>query len=517
MNDLEDDELVLRVEKDPFIGKILGGRYQLVSVLGRGGMGVVYKAHQTDIERDVAVKTLHLSKIIDSHVIKKFRSEAQAVSKVRHPNSVTLYDFGVSDEGVPFLVMEMLEGVSFRKVLKDNAPLKNLGRVNQVFQQVCSALQSAHEAGLVHKDLKPENIMLCNRNGSNSWVYVLDFGIAGMMESEGHEVNEIVGSPPYMSPEQCSMQAVIDHRSDIYSLGVCLFEALSGKFPFQARTAIELLECHISGKPRVLKELSTGFSTYESLSQLISKAMEKRPEKRQASAREFAAELEEAIKKDSKRGMQLKDRMTMEVDTVQRVEFVEHKDVPNEENTETDLSESSKFKGLVDKMQALVQQQKEENAEKAAAEADKKYHFSNCPHCDAPTEQGISLCLSCGRSLAAKEDFSKIRAARGEFSLPKTQEIGNAQTSLSREQSQRARAALQKSRNILLQRFGFAIAGAILLITVFFFAGGGQLIQKALNPQGSESGNLPAPLDLETGASDNSKTSKNENADTANP
>jgi len=491
MKDLEEEEeeeIELRVEKDPLIGKKLAGRYEIVSVLGRGGMGVVYKAHQTDVDRFVAIKTLHISKIADSQVIQKFRSEAQAVSRVRHPNTVTLYDFGVSQEGVPFLVMDILDGVSFRDVLKENGALP-LGRVNYIFQQVCAALAFAHETGIVHKDLKPENIMLCDRPGQPDWVYVLDFGIAGLLESKEQQVTEIVGSPPYMSPEQCSMQGGADHRSDIYSLGVCVFEALSGKFPFKARTAMEMLDCHMNQKPLLLKEMGTKLSTFESLSQVIAKAMEKKPDKRQQNITEFAAELDDAIKKDSKRGMQLRTRATMEFEAAPKItEVVKSEPGAEEEKTEEPLADgrNSRPKGLVDNIKALIQGESA-SAEPSPVEEiekndnDKKYHFETCPHCDAPTEVGISLCLACGRSLAAKNDFSKIRASRGDFTLPKYHELSpNPANAAPKGFSQKSRTAMLNSSRTWTAGPGLLLISIVLFVCMFVAAGGGQFVMNMM-------------------------------------
>lgn len=490
MNDLEDDEMVLRVEKDPFLGKKLAGRYEIVSVLGRGGMGVVYKARQADMDRYVAIKTLHISKIVDSKVIQNFRSEAQAVSRVRHPNTVMLYDFGVSEEGVPFLVMDMLNGVSFRQVVKDHSPLLNLGRVNNVFQQVCAALSAAHDVGIIHKDLKPENIMLCQRPGQTDWVYVLDFGIAGMMEGPDQANREIVGSPPYMSPEQCSMQAAIDHRSDIYSLGVCLFEALSGKFPFQARTAMEMIDCHLHQKPRLLKDMDSRFGTYESLGQLVLKAMDKKPEKRHQTIADFASDLEESIKKDSRRGMQLKDRANLEISAPKTQDYAERMLIE-----EDDDDESTGHKSLVEKVQAFVQgDSKDESYRRDEDEQESKYYFSNCPHCDAPTQPGISLCLACGRSLASKSDFSKIRASKGEFSLPKYQEMGSAAQGHAVKPgfSQRSRHAMLKAGTIWTRTFCLVLVGVALLTCVFVFAGGGKWLSETFGI-GNDGGTGGAP------------------------
>jgi serine/threonine protein kinase len=472
MNDLDDEEIELRVEKDPLLGKKIAGRYEIISVLGRGGMGVVYKARQADVGRFVAIKTLHISRIADSQVIQRFRSEAQAVSRVRHPNTVTLYDFGVSQEGVPFLVMDILDGVSFRSVLKDAGPLP-LPRTNAIFQQVCAALAEAHGSGIVHKDLKPENIMICDRPGQPEWVYVLDFGIAGMLESKDQQYNEIIGSPPYMSPEQCSRSA-LDHRSDVYSLGICLFEALSGQFPFKARTAMEMLDCHVSQPPILVKDVGTKFSTYESVSQLISKALEKRPEKRHQSIREFAVELEDALKKDSRRGLQLRTRASLESDSPRPSEFVKQ-----DEHADEGEGRSGRPKGIVGNIKALIAGEQDSKSDSAEAESDPKYHFSTCPHCNAPTEAGISLCLACGRSLAAIGDFSKIRASRGDFSLPKIQELTAGQPSTSvRGLSHRTRSAVLKSGKAWTRSWGPYLISLLLLLSAFIAAGGGRVFME---------------------------------------
>ena len=512
MNNLEDDEIVLKVEQDPLIGKVLAGRYQIVSVLGRGGMGVVYKAVQQDTERQVALKTLHLGGTVDLQVIQKFRSEAQAVSKVRHPNTVMLYDFGVSDNGVPFIVMELISGVSFREIVKSHAPILNLGRLFNVFQQVCSALAGAHEQGIVHRDLKPENIMMGQKQGQD-WVYVLDFGIAGMVQGQ-NERRDIVGSPPYMSPEQCSGTGAIDQRSDIYSLGVCLFEALTGKYPFQARTAMEMMDCHIKQKPRLVKEVDAKFGNYESLSLLIAKAMEKNPAKRQQSVIEFAAEFEDAIKKDSKRGMPLKDRATMEIISAPRkytpkteqekekekaIEpgymsvftrvqtFMQGENSPRVKMTDAQKEEERlareekererERERMLKEFEEQQEREKEREAEKReAVEAGRQSYFSLsvCPHCGAQTKKGIALCLECGRSLAAKSDISKIRASKGEFSLGKVQEYGDWD-----EDGDAPKKGFSKKSRLAMMNAGrtraigiAAFLAAVLALAYFFFGKG---------------------------------------------
>lgn len=478
---IDDDEIVLKVEKDPLIGQKLGGRYEILSVLGRGGMGVVYKAHQADIDRFVAIKTLHVSRTIDRDTIKRFQSEAQAISRVRHPHTVMVYDFGVSEGGVPYIVMELLEGTSFRDVLKQQGPL-SLARANSIFQQVLQALAFAHDSGIVHRDLKPENIMLSQRGDREDWVYVLDFGISGMMGADAAQ--QIVGSPPYMSPEQCSLKDA-DPRSDFYSIAICFFEAVSGRLPYQARSAMEIIECHVSGQPKILKDLDTNTSTYESVSQVILKAMEKRPEKRYQTAKEFGMDLEDAIAKDSKRGLALRHRVGL--DAPRAGEFVETRkevlrELSGEEDRETKKQEK---KSLVAGIQTFLHGDapaptKKEQIEKAENEKNAAYLFLNCPHCNAPTEEGLALCLSCGRSLASKADYSKIRAAKGEFSLPKYQETKAELPLSARGFSQRTRNAMIQGGRVWTRTSGLMVVSFILIICVFIVAGGLGYVSKLM-------------------------------------
>lgn len=425
---MDDNDLEMRIEDDPLIGQTLAGCYQIISVLGRGGMGVVYHARHTEHERSVAVKTLLLNKAADHEVIKRFQLEAKAVAAVRNQHTVNLYDFGVNQDGQPFLVMELLEGTSLRQVLNEEKVL-TLARFNNIFQQVSEALTCAHEVGVNHRDLKPENIMLTKQAGYSDWVYVLDFGIASMVGAgDERGANEklrlqIAGSPPYMSPEQCSRQAC-DHRSDIYSLAILSFEALSGRFPFRAKSAFEIIDCHISRQPLLLKDMGGSCGTYESVSQVLSRALEKNPEKRQQSISEFANEFAAAVSRDNMRAPALKDRIDLE---------------PQGEAS--------------------------------------KYQVAVCPHCGATTKENISLCLSCGRSLASINDFSKIRVVKGDFSLPHYQ--GRSQAT-NKGFSQKTRAAMVDSGRIWNRVSGLVLICLVLLVCVFFAADGWQILKNLL-------------------------------------
>ncbi|MCA9515282.1 MAG: serine/threonine protein kinase, partial [Myxococcales bacterium] len=210
---------------DPRIGKILDGKLEILDVLGRGGMGVVYRARQLSMDRDVAVKVLHGQAVADQESVQRFLHEAKVASRLRHPNVITVFDFGQTEDGLLYLVMELLEGTELSKVLDEERRLAP-ARVVHLMTQVCDAVQHAHDAGLIHRDLKPENIFLMA--GSNlraDFVKVLDFGIARAQEVEGSErltrTGTLCGTPAYMSPEQI-LGDKLDARSDIYSLGVML-------------------------------------------------------------------------------------------------------------------------------------------------------------------------------------------------------------------------------------------------------------------------------------------------------
>lgn len=468
MNNLtDDDEINLRIEADPLIGQILAGQYKVLSVVGAGGMGVVYQGEHLGMGRPVAIKTLHIGRAADNEALKRFHLEAKAASRVQHPNTVSLYDFGVSDEGQPFLVMELLSGISLRKVFKENGPL-GLSQVNSIVQQIVAALTCAHEALVVHKDLKPENIMLSEQSGQTDWVHILDFGIAGMVDpadlykaNDGLASKKAIGSPPYMSPEQCANLSEIGPCSDIYSLAVLAFEALCGKFPFKARSAMEMLECHISASPFLLKEMGPNFSTYESLTTVLSKALEKLPEKRYQTAVEFGRDFEIAVSRDSVRGMALKDRIGFEAPRSE--EFISRQ----EGDTEPEEIDPQKEKSVRQFLSDLVGKEKESAASQEGGA--RKYQVFTCPRCGAQNQEDLALCLSCGRSLASTNDFSRIRVAKGDFSLPKYQEVKQG---TSRSISQKTRMSMLRSGRVWSRNHGLILISIILLVCVFLYAGG---------------------------------------------
>lgn len=275
------DQTALRViDKDPLVGTVLAKRYHIESVLGRGGMGVVYKARQEMMDKYMAIKMLHSHLVAEPEAVKRFHREAKTVSQVRHHHIITLYDFGMSAQRQPYLVMDYLEGTSLKDVIKSGQI--TLERVDHIYEQVCEALATAHNMDLVHRDLKPENIMLSNYNNDEDWVTLVDFGLSKLKEIKPAEdpyqitkVGDVCGSPPYMSPEQCLSSQVVDPRSDIYSLGVCIYETLAGKLPFNAKSAIEMLDCHLYATPIPFNQSLPEFKVCSELTAVLNRSLQK--------------------------------------------------------------------------------------------------------------------------------------------------------------------------------------------------------------------------------------------------
>jgi serine/threonine-protein kinase len=241
----------------------LFGNYRVVRLLGQGGFGEVYLAENPHLDRRAAVKVLHSAMAQDKELVRRFLNEARAASAIRHPNIIDVFDAGMTPEGSPYILMEFLEGVSLQTRLADSGRML-LPQALDVAGQAGSALAAAHEAGIVHRDLKPENLFLVpDRTSPNGErVKVLDFGIAKIKHHGGKggtvrtQTGLIMGSPAYMSPEQCKDSADVDHRSDIYSFGTIVYEMLAGRTPFVGATGTELLVKHLTETPQPLRELT---------------------------------------------------------------------------------------------------------------------------------------------------------------------------------------------------------------------------------------------------------------------
>ncbi len=289
---------------DPFTGQRLGnGKYYMMERVGSGAMSVVYKARQDPIDRIVAIKLLKKEWSNDPLTVKRFQREAKAVSMLRHPNIPSIMDIGTADSGQPFFVTEFIEGSSLEQVLEKESALEQ-ERATRIFAQVCDAMAHAHRHGLIHRDLKPGNVMII-KGINGDIVKLVDFGIVKYAKSQAAsqqltQKGEIWGSPVYMSPEQCS-GAELDTRTDVYSLGTVMYEALTGKGAFDGKTIPIILTKQLYEMPADFASAAPDKTISKKLEDIVFRALQKSPDKRHQSMEEFKLALE-AVLKDFERG-----------------------------------------------------------------------------------------------------------------------------------------------------------------------------------------------------------------------
>lgn len=237
-------EVPLVAAADPFVGRSLAGRYRVERKLGEGGMGAVYAGEHLLIQRPVAIKILHPQLATNVDLVRRFLNEARAVTAIRHEHIVDVTDMGQLDDGALFMVLELLDGRDFAALIEEESPLP-IARVLHIVDQMCAALELAHGRGIVHRDLKPENVFLVRRGEDPDFVKILDFGIAKILDGDGSGVRTqtgvAMGTLHYMPPEQVQGGKDLDHRADVYAIGVILFRALGGRFPFEGDTLASLL------------------------------------------------------------------------------------------------------------------------------------------------------------------------------------------------------------------------------------------------------------------------------------
>jgi serine/threonine-protein kinase len=273
------DAEVLESVDDPLLGQTLAEKYSIKELIKRGGMGAVYRGKHVMMDKTVAIKVLRPGLAGDDVVVARFSREAKAASRISHPHAVSVTDFGESENGIVFLVMEYLDGRTLKDIIKSEGPMP-LARVVEIVRQVSGALDAAHAQGVIHRDLKSDNIMLSQTNGGD-WAKVLDFGIAKIQQPEGARDNDItaanlvIGTPQYMSPEQCSQSGAIDARSDVYSLGVIVYEMLAGRVPFTGESPTVIMMKQVQDQPPSI--LDSRPELPASVGKLIERALAKQP------------------------------------------------------------------------------------------------------------------------------------------------------------------------------------------------------------------------------------------------
>ncbi len=282
---------------DPYIGRsVLNGQFLIEQKIGSGGMGAVYRASQPALNRLVAVKILHPKLTNRKDLASRFRREARAMSHLSHENTVKVFLYGELEDGSLYIVMEFLDGKNLNQIVRKEGPLP-YERAIPILVQVCGALHEAHSLGIIHRDLKPENIFLTNKDGRRDFAKVLDFGLAKVTERELRpgsimltQEGMVFGTPEFMSPEQAQGKK-LDARSDIYSLATILYEVLTGKLPYDAKTPMEYIQLHVTKPPIPLDERVPGKRFPAGLSDVIMKALQKKPDDRYLTAQEFAEAL----------------------------------------------------------------------------------------------------------------------------------------------------------------------------------------------------------------------------------
>jgi eukaryotic-like serine/threonine-protein kinase len=262
---------------DPFVGRTIKGRYRIVSRLGDGGMGTVYRAEQLSLGRTVALKLLHREFARDAEFVERFQQEARLAAGLNHPRLTTVYEFDQSEDGSLFIVMEYLEGMPLSDLIRQSGPLA-IARAVGLGIQIAEGIEAAHAAGVIHRDVKPQNVMVLS-GGTDA--KLMDFGIARLNDGrDGHltRAGTMMGTPLYMAPEQIEGRPVSE-RTDIYAFGVVLYEMLSGQTPFTAPTSAAILAKQLNEPPRLLRSVRADVPAL--LERIVMQALDKDPEYRQ--------------------------------------------------------------------------------------------------------------------------------------------------------------------------------------------------------------------------------------------
>lgn len=331
---------VLEVPRDPLVGTLFCDRFQITEVLGGGGMGMVYRATHLMMQRSVAIKILHTKMVGNADALKRFKVEAHAASNFSHPNILNVHDFGVSNQGQPYMVMDYLEGINLTALLDAEKHIPVTRAIN-MFVQMSSALAHAHSKEIIHRDVKPSNIMLVEFEGRREFVKLVDFGIAKVLNPSTPEAEnltrtgEVFGSPLYMSPEQCQGKK-LDSRADIYSLGAVMYRVVSGKPIFESTDALETMFRQVSEMPASFSKVCPELQIPEKLEAVIFKCLAKDREQRYQSMLELKDDLELTLAE-----IKAQSKTTLPMNTLPlESERIAAKDL-NSDGWLTDLSENT--------------------------------------------------------------------------------------------------------------------------------------------------------------------------------
>src|SRR5690349_2357161 len=281
------------------VGRVFLNRYEAIRLLGEGGMGRVYLAKQSDLGRQVVVKVMHDHIAADNKFRDRFQRETLLMARFQHPNAVTLYDASLNDPAGPCIVMEYVKGTNLEALLARNGRM-SAPRVGRIITQLCEVLQAAHDEGMIHRDLKPANLMILDPDTPRERIKVMDFGLAKLVEEAyarkvtDTNIDFAVGTPGYICPEQVRGESM-DHRGDIYSVGVMMYELLTGQLPFQGASSMDVLLAHATEAPPAFAELGLGGWVPRAIEELVHDCLAKDPDDRPQSTRDLADRFERGI------------------------------------------------------------------------------------------------------------------------------------------------------------------------------------------------------------------------------
>jgi serine/threonine-protein kinase len=275
---------------DPRLGTVLQGRYCIRSQLATGAMGAVYRGERLSVGRPVAIKFLNPVVAAQDVFVEQFRNEVRALSRVCHPNCASLIDFGVED--TPYVVMDLLGGVTLRQTLDEDHSRIAPPRALHLARQLLAGLAHVHAQRIVHRDVKPENVLVSNDPGFDDHLRIVDFGLAQLQDGPVLPADVAIGTPSYMAPEQCRREGIADERSDLYAVGVVLFEMLTGVKPFMSAEIGDILRMKLDSPVPRIREVAPKVGLSESLEAVVARAMATEPAERHPSAAAFEAALD---------------------------------------------------------------------------------------------------------------------------------------------------------------------------------------------------------------------------------